>query len=105
MPRGFPARSYGLLIRSVVSPAAKALPIFEPGAHVSSRTGARSPQRKLEGHGRIARHSPSTRHSRAGQCLAVLLMAVAPSRQSCQKIPMFHIHRAVLDFGGRELTL
>src|SRR3954453_178445 len=35
MPGGFPPRSYGLLIQSVVSPAAKALPIFEPRALVS----------------------------------------------------------------------
>jgi hypothetical protein len=76
MPRGFPARSYGLLIQSVVSPAAKALPIFEPGA-----TGAGSPQRRLEGHGRIAGCFPDAREFRAGQYLAVLLMAIAPSRK------------------------
>jgi hypothetical protein len=76
MPRGFPARSYGLLIQSVVSPAAKALPIFEPGA-----TGAGSPQRRLEGHGRIARCFSRERHRRAEERLAVLLMANAPSRK------------------------
>jgi len=76
MPRGFPARSYGLLIQSVVSPAAKALPIFEPGA-----TGAGSPRRRLEGHGRIAGCSFRKRLSRAEERLAVLLMANAPSRK------------------------
>jgi hypothetical protein len=50
MPRGFPARSYGLLIQSVVSPAAKALPIFEPGAYGArfASTEARRPWQDRE---------------------------------------------------------
>ena len=42
---------------------------------------AGSPRRRLEGHGRIAGRSPGSRHRRAGQRLAVLLMAIAPSRK------------------------
>jgi hypothetical protein len=81
MPRGFPARLYGLLIQSVFHRQQYALPIFEPDAQVTSRTGAGSPQRRLEGHGRIAGCFSSTQRRCAGKPLAVLLMAVAPSRQ------------------------
>jgi len=53
-----------------------ALPTFEPSA-----IGAGSPQRRLEGHGRIAGCSFRPRLRRAEERLAILLMAIAPSRK------------------------
>ena len=65
-----------------VSPAAKPLPTFEPGAVIELQELA--PVR-LNGGSKAMAGSPdalpSARRGRAGQRLAVLLMAVAPSRK------------------------